>query len=244
MKVFLSSTFKYLGYFLLGAVVAAFSSMTAVSYYAVDQVHRASIVRPESKMPIAKASFLPEMSETKPGSEEVNPNLRELTRMAKTYSQEFNTFDQLLANIDSKEQPALCSTLCNPVSLSKDRLQADGAKYLLAYYKEQGPRALQDPLFRIVVKETRLLTDVFSADLRQIFGHIQRPDLSVTDKLMLAIQLEAAAISKARHFALTWDETKKQIQNRKPLREIYKACQMGLRPKKQVLAECESQISN
>lgn len=238
------ATFKYLGYFVLGMVVALFVGATAVSYYAIDQVHKAAIAKPEAHLGVTKASLLPSIPDIPAASEEVNPNLRELTRLAKNYANEFNLFDQLTNATKIKPKPELCTVLCNPVALSKERLQLEGAKYLVAYYKEQGPRAFQDPLFRIVTKETELLAQVYSPRLREVVLNLNRPVLSGTDKLMLAVQAEAAVLIEATQMAVAWEQIQNQIQNRKPLRELFRSCQMGLKPKKQVISECESQISN
>ncbi|UOE99798.1 hypothetical protein [Bdellovibrio reynosensis] len=238
------SLFKYTGFFVFGAVAATFIGLLAVSYYGVDQVHKASISKPELPLSTAKASLLPSVPELPTDKNEVNPNLRELTRLAKNYASEFNLFDQLTDATKFKPKPELCSVLCNPVALSKERLQLEGANYLAAYYKEQGTRAFQDPLFRIVTKETELLAQVYAPRLREVVLNLNRPVLSATDKLMLAMQAEAAVLIEATQIAMAWDEIQNQIQNRKPLRELFRSCQMGLKPKKQVFAECESLIPN
>ncbi|XGC81446.1 hypothetical protein ACES2L_02975 [Bdellovibrio bacteriovorus] len=235
---------KYLGYFVLGMIAAFFIGATAVSYYAIDQVHKASITKPEVKLAVNKASMLPAIPQIPEASEEVNPNLRELTRLAKNYATEFNLFDQLTNATKFKSKPELCTILCNPVALSKERLQLEGAKYLAAYYKEQGPRAFQDPLFRIVTNETELLAQVYSPRLREVVLNLNRPVLTVTDKLMLAVQAEAAVLIEATQIAMAKDQIQNQIQNRKPLRELFRSCQMGLKAKRQVVAECEGYFAS
>lgn len=237
--------FTYLGFYLLGIIVCAVCGLTALSYYAVDQVAKA--VAPETsskhgsskKMPVAKASLLPSIEGGFALSTEANPNLKDLTRIARNYSQELDLFDQMMSEISKHSMPALCSTLCNPTALDRERLKNERSEYLASYYKSTGARALKDPQFRIKLLEIGVLSEIYPPAFRSLLEQINKEQ---SPSLGLALQLEAALLVQGSDLLIHLKDLKTEAAHLKSLRELVRSCQQGV-PAKKILSDCQSQIA-
>lgn len=237
---FLKTVLKCLGFYLLGVLTCAVVGLTGISYFAVDQLIKASApdTRTAQKMPVAKASMMPSLETDNafaPGA--VNPNLKELKRIASLYNTELTAFDQLAAAVAQKKAPELCATLCNSSFLDKERLNSERSFYLATYYKQEGARALQDPVFRLKLQEIGFLSRLYPPSLRAIVTATEKPN--GVSKWALALRLEYAAIKEFSRLALQREELQKDAEKISRLREWTHSCQKGVN-KKQVISECHS----
>ncbi|WII73556.1 hypothetical protein QJS83_06680 [Bdellovibrio sp. 22V] len=239
---FLKGLLKCIGFFILGVVTCALVGLTAVSYYAVDQLTKASASEEKTakRPPVAKASVLPSLPTGPESHTEVNPNLKELVRIGKSYDEELNLFDELAEKIAQKSVPDLCHTLCNPSYLDRERLANERTAYLVSYYKQEGTRALQDPLFRMKLEEVGFISRLYPPSLRKIMVQIEE---AKSAKFKLALQLETAVVKEIYHFTFRFDQMKQDAEKLKTLRELIRSCQRGI-PRKNVISECHSQIAN
>lgn len=219
----IKSTFKYLGFFLLGAFFCTVVGLTGISYYTVEQLSKA---------------VAPDLEPS------VNPNLKDLTRIGVTYVNELGQFDLLATEISKKPQPDLCKTLCNPTRMDRERLDNEKTFYLAHYYKQEGARALEDPLFRLKLEEIGFLSELFPASLRNVLAqidHSTKKSQPEPNKLVLALKLEMAVLKEISAFSLRWDSLKQDTQKLKWVRELVRSCERGA-PRNKVISECRSQL--
>ncbi|MEK2644331.1 hypothetical protein [Bdellovibrio sp. BCCA] len=244
---FAKSVLKYFGFFLLGVVVCAIVGLTGISYYAIDQLVKAQApeAKPAKKMPVAKASMLPSLEETAKDPETVNPNLKEVTRIGYNYTAEFAIFDRLAEDISKRSLPEICSTLCNPSNLDRERMRTERSAYLASYYKQEGTRALQDPVFRIKLEEIDFLSRLFPPSLRFVLKQIElaQKQGKEVDKFGLAVHLEFAVLKEISSMSARFDSMKQDTEKLKVLRELVHSCERGT-PRKKIFADCHSQIAN
>ncbi|WP_374077831.1 hypothetical protein [Bdellovibrio bacteriovorus] len=244
---FVKSVLKYLGFFLLGVFVCAVVGLTGVSYYAIDQLVKATAPEGKStkKMPVAKASVMPSLEDSVKDPEAPNPNLKELTRIGYNYDAEFAIFDKLAEDVSKRSLPEICTTLCNPSYLDRERLSTERSAYLASYYKQEGTRALQDPVFRMKLEEIGFLSRLFPPSLRFVLKQIDlanRQNKEV-DKFGLAVHLEFAVLKEISSITARMDSMKQDTEKLKLLREFMRSCEQGT-PRKKVISECHSQIAN
>lgn len=213
---FIFTTVKYITFFLLGALTCFVLGTSAVSYIAIEEIATSE-----------------------------NPNIKDLSRIAGSYVEELNKFDALTADLSGKNIPAICSTLCNASFMDKHRLREERTHYLVAYYKQQGPRALQDPAFLLTLDEIGFISRLFPRSLRDLLLEIEQLKQSPNEsqKILLALKAETAALTEIASLGFDLDELKKSSQRLKSLRELSRSCQRGM-PRKQVISECNSQMTN
>ncbi|WP_373998944.1 hypothetical protein [Bdellovibrio bacteriovorus] len=244
---FVKRLLKYVLFFVLGAITCALLSVTALSYLAIDQLSKAT--RPEplkssKKMPVAKATMMPTLpldGESK--NTDVNPNLRELTHIGHNYVAELNLFDELASSVAQKNMPEICSVLCNPSYMDRERLTNERTQYLVHYYKNEGSRAFTDPIFRVKLEEVGLLSALFPVSFRNVLSQIEAAHAeTTTQKLALAVQLQSAVIKEATSFSDRIETAKQDNEKLKILRELTRSCERGLKSRKQVISECHSEL--
>lgn len=244
---FVKSVLKYLGFFLLGVFVCAVVGLTGISYYAIDQLTKATAPegKPAKKMPVAKASMMPSLDENTKDPEAPNPNLKELTRIGYSYDAEFAIFDKLTEEVSQKSLPEICSTLCNPSYMDRERLSTERSAYLASYYKQEGTRALQDPVFRMKLEEIGFLSRLFPPSLRFVLKQIDlaNKQKKEVDKFGLAVHLEFAVLKEISRMTAHLDSMKQDTEKLKLLREFARSCERGT-PRKKIIADCQSQIAN
>ncbi|WP_415063119.1 hypothetical protein [Bdellovibrio sp.] len=242
------SIFKYLGFFLFGAFFCAVVGLTGISYYTIEQLTKA--VTPEP--PVGKKTSAVKATKTLSSSEDsktrtddaVNPNLKDLTRIGVNYVEELGQFDQLATELSLKSMPSLCTTLCNPIRMDRERLSNERTSYLTAYYKQEGARALEDPLFRLRLEEIGFLSELFPASLRSVLAQIEQTAKNSeqkTNKMTLAIKLELAVLKEISSFGLRWDALKQDTHKLKLVRDLVRSCERGT-PRNKVISECRSQL--
>lgn len=244
---FVQSVLKYLGFFFMGVIVCAIVGLTGISYYAIDQLTKATApeAKPTKKMPIAKASMMPQLEERSKDPEAPNPNLKELANIGFSYDAEFAIFDKLADEISKKSLPEICATLCNPSYLDRERLSTERSAYLAAYYKQEGTRALQDPDFRMKLEEIAFLSRLFPPSFRFILKQIDLAHQKgkEVDKFALAVHLEISVIKEISSLTTRLESMKQEAEKLKVLRELVRSCERGL-PRKKLIADCESQVQN
>ncbi len=246
---FINSIFKYLGFFLLGAIFCTFIGITGASYYVIEQLTQAAA--PEAadtkKSSPAKMKTSPQYASESSRTPHnlVNPNLKDLTKIGVNYVEELDLFDQLAAEISQRSVPDLCTTLCNPILIDPNRLSNERTSYLAFYYKQEGVRALEDPLFRLKLEEIGFLSELFPSSLRVVLAQIEK-NAKTAEKsphnLMLALQLELAILKEASSFGLRWDSMKQDTFKLKLVRNLVRSCQRGV-PRNKVISECRSQLA-
>ncbi|KYG63393.1 hypothetical protein AZI85_05005 [Bdellovibrio bacteriovorus] len=244
---FVKRLLKYVLFFVLGAITCALLSVTALSYLAIDQLSKAT--RPEplkssKKMPVAKATMMPTLPLDGEGKNtDVNPNLRELTHIGHNYVTELNLFDELASSIAQKNMPEICSVLCNPSYMDRERLTNERTQYLVHYYKNEGARAFTDPIFRVKLEEVGLLSALFPVSFRNVLSQIEAANAeTTTQKLALAVQLQTAVLKEATSFSDRIETAKQDNEKLKILRELTRSCERGLKSRKQVISECHSEL--
>ncbi|KHD89813.1 MAG: hypothetical protein OM95_01750 [Bdellovibrio sp. ArHS] len=247
---FVKRLLKYVLFFVLGAITCALMSITALSYFAIDQLSKATApaTKPVKKMPVAKATMLPNLP-LAPGEkgtdQEVNPNLRELTHIGHTYVHELNLFDELAATLAQKNLPEICSVLCNPTFMDRELLTNERTNYLVRFYQQEGARAHSDPVFRMKLEEIGILSELFPVSFRKVLVQIHEAKAeSTTDKLALAVQLQTAVVREISSLNDRIDDAKRGNERLKILRELTRSCEKGLKSRKQVVSECHSELGN
>lgn len=233
---------KYLGFFLLGIFSCLLLGFTVVSYYSIEQLAKA--MAPEVKSPLkisaAKNSNPQNIEESKKGESPINPNLKELTHISINYVDELNLLDALAQEISQKSPPEICSTLCNPTAMDHEKLREERSAYLVSYYKQQGVRALEDPLFRLRLKEIGFISNLFPVSFRsllnQIQGATQTGDIDTSGKLNLAVKLQTAFANELVSFYFHRQELIQNKEQLKTLRDLIRSCQKGTSRNQVVLA--------
>ena len=244
MVRFVKSTLKYFLFFILGIIVTALVAVTGISYYAVDQLSKATQEEPalagkKKKKVVDENSDVPSVK-----AAAVNPNIKEVVKITLTYDQEFQVFDQLAQEVRQKSVPNICTTLCNPIHLDEERLKTERSTYLADYYKQEGGRALQDPLFLLKLEEIGYLSRLFPPSLRDILKQIDHLKLTPNDetqKWILATKTQAAVFRELSTFYSLQDKLVKDADRIKQLRGLLRKCQAGDNPKK-IIAECQAQV--
>lgn len=227
---FLKSLLKYLGFYVLGVTVSSLVVFTALSYFAVDQLSKAFDDKPVD----AKNAHLLDQP--------LNPNIKEIILIGRTYVDELDLFDSLYAQIKAKNPPALCEVLCKPISIDQEKLAQERTPYLLAYFKQNQTLALQDPLFRQRVEEIGFLSELFPSSLRSILREVAATRKAIHDrpsKISLAFKLQWHLLKEISGFYLRWGELKQKTTQLKKHRELLQSCALGS-PAKKVLADCQA----
>lgn len=225
---FLKSLFKYLGFFLLGVLFSAVAGFTALSYFAVDQLSQA--FEPNATPTVTENSLIPP----------INPNLKEVILIGANYVEELDLFDQLNAEIAKKSKPEICSILCKPIGMDRERLSVERTSYLATYYKYTGIHALEDPLFRLRMEEIGFLAQLFPDSLRSILRQVVQTKKQIQaepSKFGLALQLQWALFKEISSMFVRWEDMKAQTAQLNKYRELIHSCERGASPKK-VLADC------
>lgn len=249
MKI-IKSLLKCFFFFLMGAFTCVVLGITAISYYSVEQLAKA--ISPESTSSAIAAdmkktnshSLKPEVSEN--NDTPVNPNLKELSLISLNYVDELNLFDNLIQEISKKTIPEMCSTLCNPMVIDKEKLREERSSYLANYYKQQGLKALEDPLFRLRLMETSFISNLFPLALRsflnQVQNKVQNGQVKTFDKLILALQLQATVTKELASLYFQRNELIQTKEHLKFLRKLMYSCQKGS-PRKKLISDCLAQKS-
>lgn len=213
--------FRYFGFFLLGVIVCALVGSTAISYWTIQELSHVA-------------------QETSANSTQAN--LREVLHIGASYAKEFEIFDRLHAEVRQKNLPEICSTLCNPVNISRERLSTERSSYLASYFKQQGGQALKDPLFRLRLEEISFLSRRFPEPLRGLVLEITEPSKnphSQSSTLAKALQLEWTLVKTAIDTSLEWELLRQDLARLGQLRDLQKSCAKGLPPSR-ILKECKS----
>lgn len=240
----IKSIFKYIGFFILGIVTCAFVGATVASYYAVDQLAKATAPQEaDEKIPVANASLIPLLESSVQAASINNPNFKEAIRIGSRNIDIFSSFDDFIATVGTPSR-SLCSTVCNPSRLDKERLNTDGVAYLIEFYEQERSRAFEDPLFRLRYEEIRFLSQLVPTSLRKVVARIdQSHNQEKLNRLALALQLEFAVAQEATGFYMRAESYKQEDRKLKDLRDLVESCQHGA-PHKKVISECHSQWEN
>lgn len=239
----------FLTIFIVSTFLCAVVAMTALSYYAVNELAKATAPDPQSKpgkkLPSVKASMVPTTPDFSV-QDAADPNLKSLVKIGSDYRTELTIFDQLFNQIAQKQYPEFCSVLCNPTSLDKERLKQERSPYLAEFYKEHGLRALEDPIFRMKLAEVDFISRLFPHSLRDILGDIQGlhdRSKESRSRLLLAIRLEAAVIAEMSALTLRLDSMKGEADKFRDIRALIQSCQKGTMTHKSVRNQCEAILS-
>ncbi len=103
-----------------------------------------------------------------------NPNFKEAVRIGARSVDVFTQFDEFLQKVSALPLPDLCSTICNPSHLSKDRLGSDGVAYLNEYSQSEGKRSFNDPMFRLRYEEIKFYTGLVPASIREVIAKMDQ----------------------------------------------------------------------
>lgn len=241
------STIKYLLFFALGAIVAAVVGVTGISYYAVDQLAKATAPTPEPKKNKKKEKKVaPEDEQTLAKNKDVNPNFKEVVKISLNYEQELALIDRLAKDVQKHKVPKICTTLCNPIALDSERLKEERSEYLFSYYQQEGRRALEDPLFLLKLEEMQFLSRMFPPSLRELLKQIeqlqQQPDIE-KQKWLLATKGQVTVYRELANFYSVKDSFSKDEKRIQLLRDLIKRCQHGESPKK-IIKECQDRTTN
>lgn len=249
MKI-IKSLLKCFFFFLMGAFTCLALGTAAISYYSVEQLAKAMSPEPTSSAISANIkktnsrSLKPEVSEN--NDFPVNPNLKDLTLISLNYVDELNLFDNLAQQISKKTIPEICSTLCNPTAIDKEKLREERSIYLANYYKQQGLKALEDPLFRLRLMETGFISNLFPVTLRsflnQVHNKVQNGQVETFDKLILALQLQATVTKELASLYFQRNELIQNKEHLKFLRKLSYSCQKDI-PRKKLISDCLAQKS-
>lgn len=167
-------------------------------------------------------------------------NLTAVLKIGEGYIQELEKFDSMYKDLQSKQMPPLCSTICNPVAISQNQLIEERTPYLESYYKNNGAKSFKDPLFRFKLEQMSLVSKVVPIPLREVMTDILK-DHAEQNKIMLALRLESSVLSTLP----SWPDrlhTYREESNRLTLvRAWIKACQMGGNIKK-ISQECRTEF--
>lgn len=241
------STFKYLLFFALGVIVAALIGVTGLSYYAVDQLSKATANNPE---PIDNKrrgkKVAPESEQTFPKNLDVNPNVKEVVKISLTYEQELALIDRLAKDVQRHKAPDICTTLCNPIHLDSERLKEERSEYLFSYYQQEGRRALEDPLFLLKLEEMGFLSRMFPSSLRDLLRQIEQLKLqpnSEKQKWLLAAKGQMTVYREIANFFSVKDSFSKDEKRIQHLRNLIRRCQQGGQPHK-IVNECQEEMTN
>ena len=234
---YLRTFLKLIIAFVLGALLATFVTLTAVSYYAVEHLTLATPLTPAK--PASKKEADPEAV---PQDTWINANILDVIRVGDQYASELNQFDELKTELSSHKSPRLCETICNGSSFDKDRMLEERTPYLRNYYRQNGAKALQDPTFQLKMRELSILSEMFPTSFRSVWRDVEQNRESQPrwpQKMAWSLRFEAAALAELPHLPEKWDELKKESDRIQSFRELIQSCQKGLRPAKELRAECE-----
>lgn len=241
------STFKYLFFFILGVIVTALVVATGLSYYAVDQLSKATLPDPApTKNKKKEKKSQPEDEQVLRKNLEVNPNVKEVVKISLTYEQELALVDRLVKDVQRHKVPDICTTLCNPVHLDLERLKEERSEYLSNYYQQQGRRALEDPMFLLKLEEMGFLSRMFPPSLRDLLRQINQLNLQPDNekqKWLLAAQGQVTVYREIANLYSVKDSFSKDEKRIQKLRSLIKRCQQGDSPKK-ILSECHDGVTN
>ncbi|MGZ3768314.1 MAG: hypothetical protein ACXVCP_03565 [Bdellovibrio sp.] len=219
-------------FFLLGAAVTEFLVFTAVCYYSIHFLAEANRSSESSKHLADQYISFAE-----------NPNIKEMIKIGKLYTNELNIFDKLMQQIDLKQAPDICETLCNAVYLDKAHLSGERSSYLASYYNQSGTKSLTDPLFRLRLEEIGFISTLYPPALRELLNKIleksQNGELVRSDKLNLTFKLETALAKQIYYFYIHRHELFNKADEIKTLRHLQQSCQKGT-PKTKIIPECKS----
>ncbi|MDG0816855.1 hypothetical protein [Bdellovibrio svalbardensis] len=215
----LKSLAKLLGVLLLAVLCFAFITTTAVSYWTVTTLISIS------------------------SDQDVDHNLKEVTRIGQKYILELRQFEGLLSDINKTKMPPICSTLCNGAFLDQERFSNERAAYLHSFFKNQKAAALQDPSFRIKVEELTFLSKAFPKSLRALITDILESPESKSHPWALTFRFEGVMLSelsgiKAHLMQLKVDSHKLDV-----FKDLMKSCQGGA-PRKKLMEECRKEFPN
>jgi len=167
-------------------------------------------------------------------------NLTAVLKIGEGYIQELDAFDAIYKGLQDKQMPPLCSTLCNPVSISQNQLIDERTPYLASYYQTNGTKSFKDPLFRFKLEQMSLVSKTIPGSLREVVIDILKDD-SHQNKLLLALRLEKSILGTLP----SWPErlqSYREGSNRLTLvRAWIKACQIGGNSKK-ISQDCRTEF--
>lgn len=215
------SLLKSLFFFALGAIVASFVGLTAISYYTVEHLLAAHKISPEPWL---------------------NANIIEVLRLGDQYTTELNEFDQLQTKIQSHPAPPLCEVICRGSSFDSTKMLEERTPYLKNFYQQNGEGSLNDPFFQLKLREVGFLSDIFSPSVRELWGDFEKnipSQAGPTQKLGWSLKFEVTALKELYRLSGRWDELKKESSRIQGYRDLIRRCQHGLRPAKDLRAECE-----
>lgn len=241
MKKIFKGTVKYLTIFFLGAVLTALLGLAGLSYYAIDQLTKASLPesKPDSKKTIKAALELPPDEKAK-----TNPNLRKLIDISFNYDREFATFEELRTKLAKTKVPSFCDRICDPIHIDSERLRTERTEYLAQYYAQEGSRALQDPLFLLKLEEMDFLSNLFPSSMREILRELKHADSlsqSESQKWVLAAKTQFAALQEIASFYSRKEQISQQADKIDLLRGLLRKCQQGA-DRKEIIRECEGTL--
>lgn len=234
---YLRTFLKLIIAFVLGALLATFVTLTAVSYYAVEHLTLATPLAPAK--PTSKKETDPEAV---PEDTWINANILDVIRVGDQYASELNQFDELKTEISSHKSPPLCEIICSGSSFDKDRMLEERTPYMRNFYRQNGARALQDPTFQLKMRELSILSEMFPTSFRSVWMDVEKKreaNPTLTQKLSWSLKFEMAALSELPGLQNKWDELKKESDRIQGFRDIIQSCQKGLRPAKDLRAECD-----
>jgi hypothetical protein len=243
---YLRSFVKYLLIFILGVVVAAFVSLTAVSYYGVEHLTQAKPIekksekKPEKRHDKKKTVVVDE--DVPPEDTLINSNILDVLRLGDQYTSELNGFDELQSKIAAHKSPPLCDVICNPSNFDRDRMLEERTPYLKSFYQENGERALKDPYFQLKLREIGFLSDIFPSSFRRIWMDVEQKrnePLTVSQKISWSLRFEFAALKEASRLRDRWEDLKKESDRIQAFRDLIQSCQKGLRPAKDLRSDCQ-----
>lgn len=246
---FVKVLFKCFVFFILGVFVCILSGMMALSYYSVDQLSKA--LAPEAKQILKNSTgsinkiMISQKTERSEKEFSANPNLKDITQISIKYINELNLFDELAKELANKPTSNICSTLCNHTAMDLERLRDERSTYLMTYYKQQGVKTLDDPLFRLRLKETGLISTLFPPSLRSVLSKIQSRvqsgQLNTADKLNFAIMLQSTIIWEIASLYFQRNEFIQNAQELKLLRKLHQSCSNGS-VRKENLSNCNTSL--
>lgn len=209
---FLKAVLKYIGYSLLGVVVSTLVGATIISYLAVEHLADTK-TPPPSQIP----------------AEVPNHNLREVTRLTKTYIAEVEEYEKLMAQLSKQTVPEFCSTLCNPSGLDREMLREQRTHYLAKYYQQQGPSVLKDPLFRLKLEEMQFISKAFPESVRDLIEGItdSANEKNRVQAFLEVLKFEATLVTEANRYRTTYQSLLLEDKKLKELRRIVNSCNSG-----------------
>jgi hypothetical protein len=244
---FVRSFFKSLLVFAFGIVAAAFVTMTAVSYYAVEHL---TLAKPVDKVAEHKkvnhkkksAKSTEPDGDLPPEDSLINSNILDVFRLGDQYTAELNQFDELTLKLGTHKAPKLCDVICNESTFDRGRMLDERTPYLLEFYKENAANSLKDPYFQLKLKEIGFLSEVFPSALRAVWLDVEEQrntNPTFSQKLNWAFRFEVVALKELSKLYSRREVLLNETDRIQSWRDLISSCQKGLKPAKDLRAQCE-----